>query len=185
MTEIDWVIVVLLVLSTVVGIFRGAVRETLSVVGWIAGILLALKFAGEIAEKIPLESLGYIPRVIIAAVLIVVACLFAVGLLGLLLRKMLEVVALNFEDRLLGALFGFARGVLVICACVFLFSLSDSVTSSRMWQQSVMISPAQSLIDMAMPYMPQWLQVLRGTGSKSALAEPQAIPSFIHPETAG
>jgi uncharacterized protein involved in cysteine biosynthesis len=54
-----------------------------------------------------------------------------------------------------------------------------------MWQQSVMISPAQSLIDMAMPYMPQWLQVLRGTGSKSALAEPQAIPSFIHTETAG
>lgn len=36
MTEIDWIICALLVLSTVVGIMRGVIREVLSIVGWVA-----------------------------------------------------------------------------------------------------------------------------------------------------
>ena len=109
MTEIDWIICALLVLSTVVGIMRGVIREVLSIVGWVAGFMLSMSFAGEIADRIPLDSIGYIPRVIIAAVLILVACLFVVGLFGFILRKMLEVAALTFEDRILGAAFGFVR----------------------------------------------------------------------------
>ena len=113
MTEIDWIICALLVLSTVVGIMRGVIREVLSIVGWVAGFMLSMSFAGEIADRIPLDSIGYIPRVIIAAVLILVACLFIVGLFGFILRKMLEVAALTFEDRILGAAFGFVRGIIV------------------------------------------------------------------------
>ena len=119
MTEIDWIICALLVLSTVVGIMRGVIREVLSIVGWVAGFMLSMSFAGEIADRIPLDSIGYIPRVIIAAVLILVACLFVVGLFGFILRKMLEVAALTFEDRILGAAFGFVRGIIVVAACVF------------------------------------------------------------------
>ena len=116
MTEIDWIICALLVLSTVVGIMRGVIREVLSIVGWVAGFMLSMSFAGEIADRIPLDSIGYIPRVIIAAVLILVACLFVVGLFGFILRKMLEVAALTFEDRILGAAFGFVRGIIVVAA---------------------------------------------------------------------
>ena len=123
MTEIDWIICALLVLSTVVGIMRGVIREVLSIVGWVAGFMLSMSFAGEIADRIPLDSIGYIPRVIIAAVLILVACLFVVGLFGFILRKMLEVAALTFEDRILGAAFGFVRGIIVVAACVFFFGL--------------------------------------------------------------
>ena len=163
MTEIAWIIAALLVISTVVGIMRGVVREVLAIVGWVAGIMLAMSFGGEIAEKIPLESLGYIPRVIIASVVILVACLFAVGIFGMILRKLMEVAALSFEDRALGAVFGFVRGILVVCACVFLFGLSQSLTSSKMWQQSVMIGPADTLIEWSMPYLPEWIRALRGT----------------------
>ena len=155
MTEIDWIICALLVLSTVVGIMRGVIREVLSIVGWVAGFMLSMSFAGEIA--------GYIPRVIIAAVLILVACLFVVGLFGFILRKMLEVAALTFEDRILGAAFGFVRGIIVVAACVFFFGLSQSLSSSRMWQQSVMIGPAETVIEWSMPYMPEWIRALRGT----------------------
>ena len=85
MTEIDWIIIALLLLSTIVGIVRGVVREVLAIAGWIVGIVLAMNFAGDIAGYIPLESIGYVPRVIIAAVLIVVAVLFGCGLLGMLI----------------------------------------------------------------------------------------------------
>ena len=76
--------------------------------------------------------------------------------------KMMEVAALSFEDRVLGAVFGFVRGIIVVAACVFLFGLSDKLSSSNMWQQSVMIGPTQTVIDWSMPYMPDWIQALRG-----------------------
>lgn len=162
MTEIDWIICALLLLSTIVGITRGVIREVLAIVGWVAGIMLAMNFAGEIADKIPLESIGYLPRVVIASVLILVACLFTIGLLGFIMRKMMEAAALSFEDRALGALFGFFRGILVISACVFLFGLSPTVTESKVWQQSTMIGPTDKVIDMAMPYLPEWIRNMRG-----------------------
>ena len=91
MTEIDWIIIALLALSTIVGIMRGVMREVLAIAGWVIGILLAMNFSADLAEHIPLESIGWIPRVMIAAVLIIVAVLFICGLIGMLIRKMLEV----------------------------------------------------------------------------------------------
>lgn len=175
MTEIDWIIIALLVLSTIVGIVRGVTREILAIVGWIAGILLALNFAGDIADKIPLESLGYIPRVMIAAVLMVAAVLFLCGLLGMILRKLLEVAEITFEDRALGAVFGLARGVVVVCACVFLFGLSETIHQSAMWRQSILIGPAETLIEWSEPFLPQWLQDLHGADEISRVL---SLPHF-------
>ena len=116
MTEIDWIIIAVLALSTIVGIMRGVLREVLAIAGWVAGIFLAMNYSAVVAEHIPLESIGWLPRVIIAAVLIVVACLFVVGLLSAIIRRLLETAALRFEDRALGAVFGVLRGIVVVCA---------------------------------------------------------------------
>ena len=176
MTEIDWLIVGLLVLSSGVGITRGVVREILAIVGWVAGIMLALAFSGDFADMIPLESLGYLPRVLIASILLIVAALFCVGLLGLLIRKLLEVAELTFEDRALGAVFGFLRGAVVVCAGVFFFGLIDDVKTSKVWQQSSLIAPAETVIDWSLPYLPDWFASLRNgifpTGSLRCETDP-------------
>ena len=87
MTEIDWIIIAVLALSTIVGIMRGVLREVLAIAGWVAGIFLAMNYSAVVAEHIPLESIGWLPRVIIAAVLIVVVCLFVVPLFGVCLKR--------------------------------------------------------------------------------------------------
>lgn len=161
MTEIDWIIAALLVLSTLVGIVRGVVRETLSIAGWVLGVMAALSFAGEAADLIPLETIGYIPRVIIAAVVIVTGVLFGIGLLGMLLRKLLEAAEITFEDRALGAVFGLVRGVVVVCACVFLAGMLESVQASKMWRQSVLIAPAEIVINWSLPYLPSTIAEMR------------------------
>lgn len=161
MTEIDWIIIAVLALSTIVGIMRGVLREVLAIAGWVAGIFLAMNYSAVVAEHIPLESIGWLPRVIIAAVLIVVACLFVVGLLSAIIRRLLETAALRFEDRALGAVFGFLRGIVVVCACVFFFGMPASIHESRMWQQSVLIGPTETIINWSMPYLPAWLADMR------------------------
>lgn len=161
MTEIDWIIAALLVLSTLVGIVRGVVRETLAIAGWVLGVMAALSFAGEAADLIPLETIGYIPRVIIAAVVIVTGVLFGIGLLGMLLRKLLEAAEITFEDRALGAVFGLVRGVVVVCVCVFLAGMLESVQTSKMWRQSVLIAPAEIVINWSLPYLPSTIAEMR------------------------
>ena len=63
----------------------------------------------------------------------------------------------------LSTVVGIMRGIIVVAACVFFFGLSQSLSSSRMWQQSVMIGPAETVIEWSMPYMPEWIRALRGT----------------------
>lgn len=160
MNELDWAIIIVLVLSTVVGVTRGVVREILSIVGWVIGIVFAIRFSPELAGLIPLESLGPAIRTIIAAVLICVACVFAIGLLGTILRKMLEVARISAEDRVLGSVFGFLRGVVFVCAVVFLAGMT-SATSTQMWRHSVCIPLAENVIDWMMPMMPDSIAKFR------------------------
>ena len=168
MNEIDWIILVLLGLSTLLGALRGVVKESFAIVGWIAGAMLAVRYAGELADYIPLSSAGVIIRTIIAAILIVVVSVIAVGLVGSILRKLLEIAALSMEDRALGAVFGFVRGVVIVCVCVFVFGLSTQLTSSVLWRQSALIGPAESVIEWSLPYLPQWVQSMRQPSGTSA-----------------
>ena len=39
MNEIDWVILAVLAISTVLGVSRGVVREILAIVGWVLGLV--------------------------------------------------------------------------------------------------------------------------------------------------
>lgn len=160
MNELDWAVLIVVGLSTIVGVTRGAIREILSIVGWVIGIVIALKWSPELAEKIPLESLGPGIRTILAAVVIAVCCVFAIGLLGILLRKMLEAAHISMEDRVLGSVFGFLRGVVFVCAVVFLAGMT-SAPQTTMWRQSAMIPLADTAIDWTMPLLPQALQDLR------------------------
>ena len=117
-------------------------------------------FSPELAAYIPLESLGPAIRTIIAAVLICVLCVFAIGLLGTILRKMLEVARISAEDRVLGSVFGFLRGVVFVCAVVFLAGMTSAPTTS-MWRHSFCIPLAENGIDMMMPFLPESLARLR------------------------
>ena len=72
MNEADFVICAVLLVSTVVGVSRGVVREILAIVGWAVAIFLALNYSPELARVIPLESLGTAVRTACAAVIIVV-----------------------------------------------------------------------------------------------------------------
>ena len=130
MNELDWAIGIVLGLSTVVGVARGVIREVLSIIGWVVGIVFALKWSPDLAEKIPLDSLGPAVKTILAAIIIAVFCVFAIGLLGTLLRKMLEVANISAEDRILGSVFGLLRGVVFVCVAVFLAGMTSAPTTS-------------------------------------------------------
>jgi len=110
----DWLLIAILVYSTVVAFLRGFFREVFSLVGLVAGILLASWNYPIVAERLVVWLvIPFATAEIAAFLLIVVAVMVLCGLAGRLLSTTARTIGLGFLDRLLGAAFGFARGFLM------------------------------------------------------------------------
>ena len=138
----DGVILAILGLSVLIGLMRGLIAELLSLVVWIAAFWVASVYGPTVGDlfrnaiSLPMArlSLGY------------GICFFGILLLGALVRfatrRLLWSTGLAGIDRLLGVVFGFLRGVLVVTLVVFLVGLTG-LTRESWWQQSVFLPQFQ------------------------------------------
>jgi membrane protein required for colicin V production len=155
MTPVDWAIVAIFGLSLLLGVVRGVLRELFALAGWIAGLLLAWRFAEPLAHLLPFElPLG--ARTALVGLVIVVATLLAAALLAALLRSLLTLAKLSLEDRLLGAIFGLVRGAIVVGLAVLL-GTAAGVAREPWWQGSKLLPWAQASVRFASPLLPQSL----------------------------
>ena len=106
MNAVDGLLLFVLLLSAVVGMWRGLVYEVLSLMVWVAAFLLAQAYAGDVARLLPLDGLSAALRIAVAFVLVFVASAFAGGFVAWLVKKMVAAVGLRPIDRVLGGVFG-------------------------------------------------------------------------------
>ncbi|MEO7066353.1 MAG: CvpA family protein [Rhodanobacter sp.] len=138
----DYIIIGVIALSVMVGLLRGLISEVLALAIWVAAFwvawLLGPSLATHLEHTITLPSARYIVSY--------GACFVTVLILGALLRfvigKLIESTGLSGTDRLLGMLFGFARGVFLVALMVFLIGFT-SFTRDPWWQQSVLLPQFQ------------------------------------------
>jgi membrane protein required for colicin V production len=109
----DWLLVVLLAWSTIVAFMRGIIRVLFSFAGLIAGVLLASWYYHNLALRLERWVSSSAAAEVLAFLLSTVCVMVMAGLLGRLVRRTAKAVGLGLPDRLLGALFGFARGCLL------------------------------------------------------------------------
>lgn len=162
MTLIDWFILILTIGSLGLGFSRGMVREIFAIVGWVLAIFLALKYGDALARVIPITQVSDFVKSTISTILIGVVTLFVVGLVVKIIRHVIELASLSFEDRLLGGVFGLVRAAVIACTLIFLLGLSTTVRTSDIWKHSVTVGPTEEIITFALPYLPTWIQDLRG-----------------------
>ena len=118
-TGLDWAIVVVLSLSALVSLWRGFLREAMSLAGWVVAFVAGNLFALHLAEYFADFIANRTGRYIVAWSLIFVAVLALSYALGKLLRRVAKATGLGFVDRLLGTVFGALRGALIVMALVF------------------------------------------------------------------
>lgn len=140
MTWLDYAVIGVLAVSIGWGIWRGLVREVISILGWVIAFLAANLFAGPLGEALPQEIPSPELRLGVAFVAVFVACLAVTSLLGLLLSKIVKAVGLGGLDRLLGSLFGIARGILILVAFALLAGLT-SAPRQPFWRESITGEP--------------------------------------------
>ncbi|HDZ57152.1 MAG TPA: CvpA family protein [Pseudomonas xinjiangensis] len=135
---VDWVIIAVVVISALISLTRGFVKEALSLLTWVVAGLVAWMFGGAFADLL----VGYIEtpsfRVMAACGILFVLTLILGGLINYLIGQLVLVTGLTGTDRFLGMVFGAARGVLLIVVAVGLLSLAP-VEADDWWRQSQLI----------------------------------------------
>ena len=118
MNGLDFAVVGILLLSMLLGLWRGLISEVLSLAGWPIAIVLSKLSAGSIAPLLPIEHEEV--RIAAAYVLVFIAALVACGVLARLIARMLKAIGSDWTDRMMGGVFGVLRGGLVVLVLVWL-----------------------------------------------------------------
>jgi len=139
LATIDWVIVGVVGISTLISIRRGFVKEALSLVTWIAAVLIARLFAAKLT--VVLEP--YIEtdplRLGTSYLALFIATLMLGGMVNYLVGEFVRLTGLSGLDRLLGTIFGFARGAVIVLVIVALMPYVVPVEKNDWYQQSQFI----------------------------------------------
>ena len=117
---VDWVIIVVLTLSTLISLWRGFVREALSLAAWVVAFLAASVFADPVAALLSDIIKNVTGRYIVAYVVLFVGVLVLGTIVNALMAKLIRVSGLSGLDRLLGTIFGFTRGLIIMLVVVFI-----------------------------------------------------------------
>ncbi len=153
MTLFDIVVLVVVGLSVLLSVIRGLVREVLALSAWVVAFLAANLLAGEVAPWLPDAVPGEEWRLLAGFVCVFVVVLVAMSVLAILVSKLVKSAGLGPEDRLLGGVFGLARGVLVVMIVVLLAGLT-SLPRQAVWRNAVLSDPLVSLAGQVRPWLP-------------------------------
>ncbi|MFW6126777.1 MAG: CvpA family protein [Thermodesulfobacteriota bacterium] len=154
MNLLDLGVLVLLVLVTLRGYFRGLFQELAVLVGLVGGLVVAARFYLDAAALLlPLVKSLFWAQVLGFAVILVVFYWF-VRLLAYVLQNLLYHLYLDVFDRLLGAFFALLKGALILGLALLLVG-SFVPPDNRLLQDSrtrpVLIHLAQRTLDLLPP----------------------------------
>ncbi len=182
MNWIDLVIIALIVISGLISLFRGFVRESFSLATWIVGVWLGIRHAADGAEMLP-EVWDATLRLGIGFAVIFIAVLIIGGILGILANRLVRGSGLTGTDRSLGVVFGLLRGVLLVAVLVFgaMFTL---MPEESWWQQSLLIPEFERLVDWLVGLLPEgWREqideLLSPSDGEAAQAPFAADPGLV------
>ncbi|HET7308216.1 MAG TPA: CvpA family protein [Gammaproteobacteria bacterium] len=134
MVWIDYFILAVVVLSILLSLMRGFVREAISLGTWIAAFWLALTFASQFSRWFTAIESDAV-RIILAFGILFVAVLIVGAVLNHLVSALVDKTGLSGTDRLLGAVFGFGRGLVFVAALVIVAQWTQ-LPKTQTWQHS-------------------------------------------------
>ena len=154
MASTDWILIAALAASMLLGALRGLVYEVLSVMGWIAAFLLAQWFSPDVAEKLPMQNSSEALRYAAAFVLVFIASVFLAGLISALMKKIISAVGLRPVDRMMGAIFGLFRGLILLLALSVVVHMT-ALQESDWWLESQGGPMLMTLLKGLRPMLPE------------------------------
>lgn len=138
LSGVDYLILAVITISMVIGIWRGFVREALSLLIWVAAFWIAYAWAGT-AEPWFNSWVSDRSLRLITAFVALFLCVHVTGfVISRLAATLLESIGLSGVDRVAGGGFGIVRGVVLVAAVVLVVKMTP-IAEEPYWQHSYMI----------------------------------------------
>ena len=158
----DWILLGALLASMVVGLWRGLVYEVLSLAGWVAAFVVAQWLAADVIVWLPfVQGAPISVQYAVAFALVFVVTVFVAGLVSWLIKKLVETVGLRPVDRTLGAVFGLARGLVLLLALTVVLQLTGlsrdawwTTAQGPVWLELVLTGLKPMLPQIFVEYLP-------------------------------
>lgn len=142
--------------SIVIGVWRGLVFELMSLAGWIVAFWVAQRWGSAAAAWLPVGAPGSALNLMAGMVLLFVAVLFGWALLSWGLQKLVHASPVRPVDRVLGGVFGIVRALLIGLVLVTLAQLTP-LTRSTDWQASRVAQGLTAVLAHIQPWLPDAL----------------------------
>jgi len=135
----DYTLITIIGLSMVLSLWRGFVREIISLIGLVLAFFAASRVAGDTSDILDDYISNNTVSDVAAFILVFVLVMMVVGLIGMMVRKLVDLADLTATDRTLGVFFGAARGMLLI-GVVFLIYTSYA-KPDHPWMTKSILTP--------------------------------------------
>jgi membrane protein required for colicin V production len=153
MTGFDIAVIGLVLLSTLLAFWRGLIRVAVSLATWVVALIAAVKLSPQLGPMLPFVEQPT-ARYLAAFLLILIGVLIVGALIGLILSRAARAVGLGFLDRLLGAVFGLARGLLMVMLIVLICGVT-TLPRNDWWQNAVLAQPLAVAALSLRPWLPK------------------------------
>ena len=154
MTSFDYAVIAIIVLSALVGWWRGFMYELFSLIGWVAAYIVASTFSDQLMPHVPTAMGADNIRSAVAFAALFIATLIVGALFAWFLARLAKFAGLSGMDGKFGAIFGMLRGGLVVIALVWLGGLTD-LPQKPFWRNALSSKPLQQAALYAKDYMPE------------------------------
>lgn len=139
----DIIITGIILLSILIGIVRGFIKELISLITWVVAIVLAAMFTSALAEHMTFSKTPFV-RSLCAFILIFVSVVFVGAIINFIIGTLVRKTPFSTADRVLGSIFGVLRGIVFITILVLLGGLTP-LPQAPWWQTSYFIPRVQVL----------------------------------------
>ncbi|MBO2653541.1 CvpA family protein [Shewanella algae] len=138
MVWIDYAIIIVIGLSTLISLIRGFAKEAMSLVVWFAAFFIASQFYHDLAVHITQINDEVLRNGVAIAILFIVTLIVG-ALVNYLIGQLVSKTGLSGTDRILGLCFGALRGALIVSAILFFMDAFTGAPKTDWWQGSQLV----------------------------------------------
>ncbi|KEY91301.1 colicin V production protein [Candidatus Photodesmus blepharus] len=162
MNGLDFIILGLITLSAAIGLVRGFVKEALSLIVWLSAFVVASRYYVKFSTYFSSIESGLFRNGIAIALLFMITLVIG-AIVNCIIGHLVQKTGLSGTNRVIGLMFGFFRGVLIVSAILFFMDVFGIGTGTIWWKSSELVPELNRVIMLFFDYFQVTSSFLSGT----------------------